>query len=494
MARRNALRHRVYIVAPTQNRIREVRKVFRELKAEEGFDCELQGFIGFDAFEDHLERYINLVIFNYRDVPADDFKAKLRDFREMYSGRMILINSDPAVHPCIWGRFYGMNYQVTTADEIKAYVKRTLMVPSKRGRTAIVFAGGGILGGFTEIGVYKALYDMGLREYDMYVGLSAGAYVATVAAHRIPPHVMIEHRGLGLLDFYNLNVEDAVKKFMLLMPNLVNGCAKYLLNPSRDILFLFSSLFPPAALNGKRLGRALERQLEQAGGSADFRSLRKRGVELYLTAMDLDSTEIRVFGADDDLDVPIPDAMRASAALPLAYKPVEIDGRHYIDGGLHTTANIDVAIEQGADLIICVNPLVPYHAPQPGMIERLGPLGVLEQSFRVVLHRRLHRDLEYYKRAHPRVMVLLIEPDLRNEALFHNPLHASPDLIDLAVVEGYESCRRYMERDWDFVERSFHYHGRPISKDIVDRVSMALRETDLTQESVLQVLAREARD
>ena len=488
------LLHRVYIVGATKSRVREVEAMFRTLKADTGFECERETFVGFDGLEQHLERYVNLVIFNYRDVPPEKFKSSLRVFRDLYSGRMVLVNSDPSVHPCIWGRFYGMNYQAATAEELRPYVERALMQPATRGRTAIVFAGGGILGGFAEIGVYKALCDLGLREFDMYIGLSAGAYVATVAAHGIPPDVMVEHRGLGLLDFYNPNIQDAAKKILFLVPNLINGAAKYLSNPSSDILFLLSSLFPAAALTGNRLGRVLAKQLRDARGTNSFRRLRKRNVELYITAMDLDSAELRTFGTEDDLDVPIADAVRASAALPLAYKPVEIDGRHYVDGGIHTTANIDVAIAHGADLIICVNPLVPYKAEDAGTIQQLGPLGVLEQSFRIALYQRLQRDLQYYRRAHPRCKVLLIEPDLHEAAMFHNPLHANAELIDLAVTVGYESCRRFMEREWDFVERSFFYHGRPASRDVVDRVSHTLQEGDLSHEALMDAFTDEGDD
>ena len=44
----------------------------------------------------------------------------------------------------------------------------------------------------------------------------------------------------------------------------------------------------------------------------------------------------------------------------MVYKPVEIKGRHLVDGGLRSTTNVDVAVEAGAKFVIVVNPLVPY--------------------------------------------------------------------------------------------------------------------------------------
>lgn len=491
-SRRAPLRPRVYIVGATKRHVGEVQRVFRQLRETRGLRVETKTFVGFDGLLPHLERYVNLVIFNFRGIDPADFKSAFRDFRATYSGRMVLVNEDPSVHPCIWGRFYGVNYQTATAEELQPYIERTLGQTPARGRTAIVFAGGGILGGFTEIGVYSALHDMGLRDFDMYIGLSAGAHVAAIAAHRIPPRVMVGEGGLGLLDFYSPNVRDIVSKSVRFVPNLLQGALDYLKHERRDLLFLLSSLLPSSFLTGKRISRSLKRAIFNAGGTNNFRDLRDRGTELYVTAMDLDTTELRVFGAEDDLDVPISLAVRASGALPLAYRPVNIDGRQYIDGGIHTTANIDVAIEQGADLIVCVNPLVPFVADEVGTIQRMGPLGVAEQSYRTMLHRRLHRDLQFYRMAHPRRMILLIEPDLRNQSLFHNPLNANSALITQAVAEGYDSVRRFMERDWDFVERSFLYHGRPISRTVMDRVSTALRHRRLSHNELMEVFADEA--
>ena len=58
--------------------------------------------------------------------------------------------------------------------------------------------------------------------------------------------------------------------------------------------------------------------------------------------------------------MPISRSVAASTALPMVYKPVEIKGRHLVDGGLRSTTNVDVAVEAGATFVIVVNPLVPY--------------------------------------------------------------------------------------------------------------------------------------
>src|SRR5262249_3755692 len=76
--------------------------------------------------------------------------------------------------------------------------------------------------------------------------------------------------------------------------------------------------------------------------------------ELYVVAVDLDSGEAAHFGEDGRRDVPVSTAVQASAALPGLYRPVRIGGRDYVDGGVKKTAHISLAIEHGADLVICI--------------------------------------------------------------------------------------------------------------------------------------------
>jgi len=65
-------------------------------------------------------------------------------------------------------------------------------------------------------------------------------------------------------------------------------------------------------------------------------------------------------GAGENCELSISQAVQASSALPIFYKPARLNGVDYVDGGVRHTANIDVAIEKGADLIICYNPFRPF--------------------------------------------------------------------------------------------------------------------------------------
>ena len=127
--------------------------------------------------------------------------------------------------------------------------------------------------------------------------------------------------------------------------------------------------------------------------------------------MNLDTAERVVFGHDEDASVTISEAVQASTALPGFYKPARIKGVDYVDGGVRRTANIDVAIEHGADLVICYNPFRPFSNRVRRRFDRArgsytydgplmadgGVLSVLNQVFRTLLHSRLQYGLRQYQ-------------------------------------------------------------------------------------------------
>ena len=118
-----------------------------------------------------------------------------------------------------------------------------------------------------------------------------------------------------------------------------------------------------------------------------FRRLR---AQLYLVATNLDTGKPIVFGAPGADHVPISRAIEASSALPGLFPPVAIDGEHYVDGALNKTLHASLALDAGADLLLCVNPLVPFDAPSAHRrgrlthrkLDRGGLPLVLSQTFR----------------------------------------------------------------------------------------------------------------
>jgi NTE family protein len=69
--------------------------------------------------------------------------------------------------------------------------------------------------------------------------------------------------------------------------------------------------------------------------------------------VDVDFGELRVFDCDSGVDVVR--AVAASCAVPGLYPPITIDGRRYMDGGMRSIANADLA--EGCDPVLVLAPL-----------------------------------------------------------------------------------------------------------------------------------------
>jgi predicted acylesterase/phospholipase RssA len=171
---------------------------------------------------------------------------------------------------------------------------------------------------------------------------------------------------------------------------------------------------------------------------------------LFVVAVDLDRGEAVAFGDEGYRDVPVSRAVEASTALPGLYRPVRIDGRDYVDGGVKKTAHIKLAIDHGADLVICINPIVPIlndtaEGPLGGHLSERGVTYVLDQAMRIMLHGRMKYGMERYRREHPGVDIVLIEPT-RDDLRMFNYNIMSYSARKVVAEHGYRSTVEFFRR------------------------------------------------
>jgi len=86
---------------------------------------------------------------------------------------------------------------------------------------------------------------------------------------------------------------------------------------------------------------------------------------MLLPAVDAESGETVVFTKDSG--VALVDAVTASCAVPGIWPPVTINGRRYIDGGVRSSTNADLAV--GSDRVLVI---IPSLADQPDPFNRLN--------------------------------------------------------------------------------------------------------------------------
>ncbi len=310
-------------------------------------------------------------------------------------------------------------------------------------RVGLALAGGGPLGAIYEIGALCALQEaldgIDLNALDGYVGVSAGALLAAGLANGMQPQQLcrafIENDGasddlIRPQQFVRPAVGEYLRRAAAL-PGLLTQAGLRLLLGRRTLLEaveIIGRALPTGLFSNAPLEAQVRRVFAAPGRTNDFRRL---GRQLVLVATDLDSGEAAPFGQPGFDHVPISVAAAASAALPGLFPPVAIDGRWYVDGALKKTLHLTVLLNQGLDLVLCLNPLVPFDATHPARHRLLasgdaripqlvdgGLPVVLSQTFRSLIHSRLQLGLKSYERLYPRTDIVLFEPDHRDPELF----------------------------------------------------------------------------
>src|SRR5262249_4869400 len=92
--------------------------------------------------------------------------------------------------------------------------------------------------------------------------------------------------------------------------------------------------------------------------------------DLKVTAVDVETGEFVVF--DRHSGVGLVDAVAASCAVPAAWPPVTINGRRFMDGGLRSPSNVDLAAE--AARVVVLAPIADGGGPLPKASSQLAAL------------------------------------------------------------------------------------------------------------------------
>jgi NTE family protein len=361
-------------------------------------------------------------------------------------------------------------------------------------KTALVLGGGGFTGGVYEIGALRALDLMAtnstVNQFDVYVGTSAGSFIAALCANGVTPEEMmrvVTHQGrapfrdVDLGDLLQLNLLEFARTGALLPLRMVSLARQVVAQRGQvsamDVLLGLAEGLPSGAYTGAGIEKYLHGVLSEPGRSDEFRELRR---ELYLTATDLDTCERIVFGADGYDDVPISTAVRASGALPMVYAPVEVKGRELIDGGVVSTTNLDIAVEAGAKLVVVINPLVPFvndfagqkrtlRGTRPRRVSDMGFAQIGYQTFKLLAHQRLHEMAERWEERYPGVDIVLIEPEPTDELMFTTSMMNFTSRVEIAR-HGFQSVTKHLAGEYDHYREICERHGIDISEKRVKKV------------------------
>lgn len=434
--------------------------------------------------------------------------------------------------------------------------KSDLGARKRNPKVALVLAGGAVTGGAFKLGGLKALDDFLINrkttDFDLYVGLSAGALLSAPLAAGVPPsetlraldgsstvvsHFMPRH-------FYSPNFDEIARKPLEYVADLALYLPRTLstmisrsprlaerLRPAVRVFQKQPSLstfqdiaspivqellahripmpqdyLPSGFFDNSSIEQYLRENFERNEIPNDFPTFyEKLGKELYICAMNLDTAEQVVFGHDTDTSATISQAIQASTALPGFYRPARLGGIDYVDGGVRRTANIDVAIEHGADLIICYNPFRPFSnrihrrldadtgewVTEGTPIADTGLTGVVNQVFRTLLHTRLQYGLRQYQEDPKfRGDIIVIEPAETDLHMFGmNPLA----LWDgpRAGRHGYTSVTHSIDTHYDIIKQILGSYGILMTRREVRAGLERMNRGSFGSESSSEVLLRD---
>jgi NTE family protein len=363
----------------------------------------------------------------------------------------------------------------------------------KPSKTALVLGGGGFTGGVYEIGALRALdllaVNSTVNNFDVYVGTSAGSFVASMLANGVTPEEMmqvINTRVPSELEDLDLNrvLKPNYLGFLVKAAALPLRTAELLTRLTRigelsmiDIGVGLAEALPTGFYSGSGLSDYVEEALAAPERVNDFRLLEN---ELYLAATDLDTCERIVFGEKGWTDVPISKAVECSTCLPIVYKPVDLKGRQFVDGGIRSTTNVDIAVEKGAKFIVVVNPLVPYvndfektiptvFGRRARRVSDMGLPAIANQTFRLIAHQRLHQSVKQWQEKYPGVDIVLLEPEPTDELMFGTPIMDYSRRLQIAK-HGFETVTATLAKDYDRYHELAERHGLEISERRVRRV------------------------
>ena len=364
--------------------------------------------------------------------------------------------------------------------------------PLKNPRIGLALAGGGPLGAIYEIGALCALEEslsgISFTQLHHYVGVSAGGFIAAGLANGMTPRELCAA-------FIETDVEPsevfdpawlmvpAYGEFLrrgIMLPGLLASSLWRATVGGKSLLNALEALgpaLPTGVFSNDEIDVRLTRFFSKPGRTNDFRQLKAK---LTLVATNLDSGDAAPFGQPGWDHIPISKAVQASSALPGLFPPVEIDNQYFVDGALKKTMHAGVAMDEGIDLMFCLNPLVPFDATRPQPLARKfavsqripriidgGLPAVMSQTFRAMIHSRLELGMKHYEHSYPQTDIVLLEPDHRDTDMFLANTFSYRQRRQMAE-HAYQSTRHMLRSRKTTLATQLARHGISLKMDILD--------------------------
>ena len=252
---------------------------------------------------------------------------------------------------------------------------QAMRMQPRRPRRALVFGGGGVLGGTWAVGALATWQDAtGLdpQDVDIIVGTSAGSVLASLVACGVSTDELITHYRdeqvtTGPLAGYEWDPDRATGGHRPGLPKLRGPGSPALIRSSLRQLgqlpatAVLSAFLPEGGRNLDRVGHLIDAVTPLGEWSSH--------PNLWVIAMDYSDGHRVVFGRPGAPVAPLASAVMASCAIPGWFAPVDIGGRSYVDGGAVSATSVDVLAHAGMDEVYVIAPMVSFEMDSPSGIQ-----------------------------------------------------------------------------------------------------------------------------
>jgi NTE family protein len=321
-------------------------------------------------------------------------------------------------------------------------------------KVGLVLGGGGITGASYELAALMAIHmatGWDPNSSEVIIGTSAGSFVAaTVRSGRLSIDSLARH------DESQEDVTDRIRTavYRRRRPGGVRRWIKHGLVPGIRKPGVSLILGSPAPFDAGGIGEWLTEEIgDFAEGWPDDPTV--------VVAYELESKRRVAFGTIDAPDVGLSDAVSASSAVPLVFAPFELDGKHYVDGGVAsgTHADLLIANEEPLDFVLIVAPMAADEIREGGRF--------YEGMFDRVGRAALDEEVEMIRAAWPDAEVLSITPSVDVQALMRpNPMSATAAVP--TFIKTLASLRMKLARPdvWNMLSRHLATSSRQAPRTV----------------------------
>lgn len=238
----------------------------------------------------------------------------------------------------------------------------------------LVLGAGGILGEAWLSSMLAGLIESGAFDPDesrTFLGTSAGSIVAAGLSAGIDPRTRLEE----------LPEPPAASEPQA--PTRIADAAQ-VLRRGASLGLAATGALAPVALQATAPGGALVRRAALSRVPRGQRSLRHLGQEiarigakwdgrLRIATLELQTGRRVIFGAAGNRSISVADAVQASCAIPGVFRPIEVNGRSYVDGGAWSPTNLDAVDVDGGATVLCLNPTGAMRPSRRSPVGAYGP-------------------------------------------------------------------------------------------------------------------------